>query len=237
MAKQFYFKQFSLALVRNLNIKRVLFQVIQFSSTWSIDRTLSGATTPGQSKPGSDGYKGVLYIPHSSSIIRTSPSDRLVSYTGHSLWESYFSVEKQLVYFTVQADRARLDSLEETYTSAETQSVYSTVHTDYSNNERIIFWVQCSRRMSFSNYPYHWYNEDNYQMLIRIFHSFQDRSIDIASYCFYWRNLLIVGLFLSLILLLFFLFLLNNIFHLLIHSFCHPFIFSFIHSLIHAFRH
>ena len=31
MSKQFYLKQFSLAWVRSLNIKRILFQVIQFN--------------------------------------------------------------------------------------------------------------------------------------------------------------------------------------------------------------
>ena len=46
---------------------------------------LSGATTPGQSGPGSDGNKEVLHIPQSSSIARTSISDCLVSYPGHSL--------------------------------------------------------------------------------------------------------------------------------------------------------
>ena len=46
---------------------------------------LSGATTPGQSGPGSDGNEGVLHIPQSSSIAGTSPSDCLVSYSGHSL--------------------------------------------------------------------------------------------------------------------------------------------------------
>ena len=66
--KQFYFKQFS------LNVKEVLFQAIQFSictqfcSIWPIDRTISGATTPDQSGPGSDGNKVILYIPQSSNI-------------------------------------------------------------------------------------------------------------------------------------------------------------------------
>ena len=46
---------------------------------------LSGATTPGQSGPGSNGNEGVLRIPQSSSIAGTSPSDCLVSYPGHSL--------------------------------------------------------------------------------------------------------------------------------------------------------
>ena len=65
----------------------VLFQVIKFSisilfsSIWPIDKTLSGATTPGQSEPGSDGNEWVLRIPQSSSITGTSSSDC----SGHSL--------------------------------------------------------------------------------------------------------------------------------------------------------
>ena len=47
---------------------------------------LSGATTLGQSGPGSDGTEGVLRIPQSSSITGTSPSNCLVSYTVYSLW-------------------------------------------------------------------------------------------------------------------------------------------------------
>ena len=46
---------------------------------------LSGSTTLGQCGHGSDGNKGVLRIPQSSSITGTSPSDRSVSYPGHSL--------------------------------------------------------------------------------------------------------------------------------------------------------
>ena len=47
----------------------VLFQTIQFSmsthfiSIWLIDKTLSGATTPGHSEPGSDGNEEVFCIP------------------------------------------------------------------------------------------------------------------------------------------------------------------------------
>ena len=52
-----------------------------FSSIWPIDRTLSGATTPGQNGPGSDGNEGVLCIPQNPSI--TWPSDCFVSYLGH----------------------------------------------------------------------------------------------------------------------------------------------------------
>ena len=61
---------------------------------------LSGATTPGQSGPESDGNEGVHCIPQSLSITGASPSDCLVSYPGHWLWEPYPSAEKQLVYST-----------------------------------------------------------------------------------------------------------------------------------------
>ena len=67
-------------------LKTVLFQIIQFSisalfsSIWPTDRTLSGAASPGQSGPGSDGNKGALRIPQSSSITGISLSDCLVSY-------------------------------------------------------------------------------------------------------------------------------------------------------------
>ena len=68
----------------------------------------SGATTPGQSEPGSDGYEGVLRIPQSSSTAGTSPSDCLVSYPGHWLGGSYPSAEVQSVYSTAPADWANL---------------------------------------------------------------------------------------------------------------------------------
>ena len=48
--------------------KAVLFQVIQFSIStqfsfiWPIDRALSGATTPCQSGPGSNGHEEVLHL-------------------------------------------------------------------------------------------------------------------------------------------------------------------------------
>ena len=56
-----------------------------FSFIWPIDKTLLGATTPGQSGPGSNGNEEVLHIPQSFSITKTSPSDCLVSYPGHLL--------------------------------------------------------------------------------------------------------------------------------------------------------
>ena len=81
-----------------LNVKTVLFQIIQFSismqfsSIWPFDRTLSSATTPGQSGPGSDGNERVFRIPQSSCITGTSLSDRLVSVGGGPLCRGVVSV-------------------------------------------------------------------------------------------------------------------------------------------------
>ena len=66
MSKQFYLKKFSLTLVRCL----------------VLGRALSGATTPGQSGPGSDGNEVMLRIPQSSSITGTSPLDCHMQDTG-----------------------------------------------------------------------------------------------------------------------------------------------------------
>ena len=50
-----------------------------------------------QRGPGSDGNEGVLHIPQSSSITRTSASDRFVSYPGHSLGEVGLPLRKGAV--------------------------------------------------------------------------------------------------------------------------------------------
>ena len=65
---------------------------------------LSGATTLGQSGPGSNGDKGVLCIFQSSSITGTSPS--LFSVISRILvgGGSYPSAEKQSVYSTAPAE-------------------------------------------------------------------------------------------------------------------------------------
>ena len=55
-------------------------------------RTLSDATTPGQSGPGSDSNEGVLHIPQ-GSITGTSWWDCFVPYAGHSLAVSYPSAD------------------------------------------------------------------------------------------------------------------------------------------------
>ena len=78
-------------------------KVKQFFLT--LDRPLSGATTPRKSEPGSEGNEGVLCIPQSSSITGTPPSDCLVSYLGPSLRKSY-SVEMLSVSSTTPAYQA-----------------------------------------------------------------------------------------------------------------------------------
>ena len=76
------------------------------SSIWPIDRTLSGAITPGQSKPGSDGNEGEHHISQSSRVGASS-SNYLVSYPGHSLGRVGVlpSAEMQSVYSIGLADR------------------------------------------------------------------------------------------------------------------------------------
>ena len=41
----------------------------RFNSVYPIDRALSGATTPGQSGPGSNGNEGVLRIPKAPALL------------------------------------------------------------------------------------------------------------------------------------------------------------------------
>ena len=61
---------------------------------------------PDQCGPGSNGNKGVLRIPQSPIITRTSPWDFLVSYLGHSLGGSYLSAEVHSVYSIAPVDWA-----------------------------------------------------------------------------------------------------------------------------------
>ena len=72
------------------------------SSIWLLDKTLSGATTLGQSRPGSEGNEGVLHISQSSWAGALS-SDCLMSYPGHSL-EEFYSSTGCSQYSTVPVD-------------------------------------------------------------------------------------------------------------------------------------
>ena len=58
------------------------------------------------SEPGSNANEGVLRILQKCSITGASPSDCLMSYSGHSLGKSYPSAEMQSVYSTALADWA-----------------------------------------------------------------------------------------------------------------------------------
>ena len=93
MIKQFYFKQFHLVWVHSRNIEQFY---------WPIDRTLSGATTPGLSGHGSYDIEGVFDILQSSSI-----TGLFSVISGHSLREFYLFAEMQSVYSAVPADWAR----------------------------------------------------------------------------------------------------------------------------------
>ena len=70
------------------------------SSIRTIDRILSGATTPDQSGPEVDDNEGVLSIAQSSGMSKASPSDCLVSHLGHS-------AEMHSVYFAAPGDWAQ----------------------------------------------------------------------------------------------------------------------------------
>ena len=67
------------------------------SSIWLTNRTISGATTQGQSGPGSNGSEGVLRIPQSSSITGASPSDFLESYPENFLGGGLLPLYKDVV--------------------------------------------------------------------------------------------------------------------------------------------
>ena len=104
-------KQFFVYTESNVIIIISCFRIsTQFSSTWLIDRTLSGATTPGLSWPGSNGNEGVLCIPQSSRPHYWSLTIILFSVISRTLIgrESYSSSEMQSVYSAAPADRVKM---------------------------------------------------------------------------------------------------------------------------------
>ena len=74
MSKTVLFQTIQFKKVCCLNVKTV--QAIQFSirtpfsSIWSTEKTLSGATTLGESGPGSDGNEEVLYFLQSFTALQ-----------------------------------------------------------------------------------------------------------------------------------------------------------------------
>ena len=78
MIKQFFSKLFNLALVIGLVAVLML-----NNSIWLINWALSGATTPGQSVPGSNDIQGYFAFLKSSSITRAWAFDCLASCQGN----------------------------------------------------------------------------------------------------------------------------------------------------------
>ena len=105
-----------------LNGKTVYFKQVNLASV-RLDRTLSGATTPGQSGLENDSNKGVPRIPQSSSIIAASPSHCLVSYQDTRWGKSYPSTEVQLAYTTAQTGPSALKSTDQVEQSRESNRV------------------------------------------------------------------------------------------------------------------
>ena len=66
-------------------------------SIWTKDMNLSGATTPDQCGPGSNGKEVILNTPQNSKV-GASPSDCLMSYLRHLQVEPYSSARMQLKY-------------------------------------------------------------------------------------------------------------------------------------------
>ena len=81
------------------------FIILVIGESPATDRTLSGATTPVQRRPGSDGNEGVLCVHQSSSITWTSPLDL---FSVISLVRSYPTGEKLSVFFIAPVDWANI---------------------------------------------------------------------------------------------------------------------------------
>ena len=64
-SNSFFVKWFQLLLYNSHNLTSVIF-LLSVCSIWPIDKTLSGTTTPSQSRLGSNGNEGVLHIPQIS---------------------------------------------------------------------------------------------------------------------------------------------------------------------------
>ena len=90
--------QTALYLTIQFNINHLFAHCLNVSSIWTIDGTQSGATTPDQSEPRSNGIEGVIRIPQISR-----PEEGLVSYPENSLG-GYPFAKMQSVYSTATAD-------------------------------------------------------------------------------------------------------------------------------------
>ena len=122
------------------------------NSIWPIDRTLSGATTLGESGPGSDGNEGVPSISQKSRT-GASPSDCLGSYLEHSFGGSYPPEEMLSMYSTALVNwgsgqpssifvKAGLNEMAESY--AKITCWYLTPRIDmfiFKKNFKVLNWI------------------------------------------------------------------------------------------------
>ena len=136
----------------------VLFLTIQFiishlfapslnvKHSYLTHRTISSATTLGQSGPRSTGNEEVLHFLQSPNITGASPSDCLVSYPGHLLRESYLYGEMQSVNSKAPANWT-------------VRRIYKSVST--SSNIHILFHVQAEwiRGTEIRKSLLHWENK------------------------------------------------------------------------------
>ena len=84
------------------------------SSIWPTDRTLSGATTLGQSRPESNGNEEGLHVSQSSRA-GASLSDGLMSYSVHSFERGVLPLSRDAVNVFYSHNRQGWESLESHY--------------------------------------------------------------------------------------------------------------------------
>ena len=108
---------------------------------------------------GAMAIKGYFVFPKAPALLKPQ-SDCLMSYTGHSLGESYPSAEIQSVYSTVLIEWATGHSLVESYSSAEMQSVYSTVPVDWATGNSLVeSYLSAKMQSQYFTVPVDWANE------------------------------------------------------------------------------
>ena len=161
--------------------KTVLFQTIQFSksaqfsSIWPIHRTISGATTPGQNRLGTDGTEGVLRIPQGFRITRASASDCLVSYQDTHLVDGVLSLCRGAV--SVFYSPSRLGNISNVFVS---------------ENRFHIFIVKIISNVFFigKSFPvyFHCKNHLRYLFRVKICIVFYDELISYAKWFILWYN-------------------------------------------------
>ena len=122
----------------NDSTHRVIFHHLNISSIWSIDRDLSGATTPGQSGPWNNSNKGVLNISGAStSDIFNAISRKLVR------WGWDISICRDAVGVFCSPSRQGWKS------GRGYMLIYFTLYSDLSFLLLIIYYSY-----SYSTYPY-----------------------------------------------------------------------------------